>query len=150
MAERTSPDRFVVGEEPIDLAELVAFVTAPPFGAIASFVGTVRSPNEGKAVAYIDYEGYRAMIVTQMREVVAELRRDSDLGRIALAHRLGRLTPGEGSIAVVVSGRHRRETFEACRRGIDLCKERLPVWKYEVGDDGGDWVPGSSAVARPL
>lgn len=150
MAEGTPPDHFVVGEEPIDLTELVAFVTAPQFGAIVSFVGTVRSPNKGSAVAYIDYEGYRAMIVTQMREVVSELRRDADLGRIALAHRLGRLAPGEGSIAVVVSGRHRRETFEACRLGIDLCKERLPVWKYEVGDDGGEWIPGSSAVARPL
>lgn len=143
-------DRFVVGEAPIDLGALVSAVAAPTFGAIATFVGTVRSPNAGVEVAYIDYEGYDAMIVTQMGEVAASLRSDASLGHIALAHRLGRLRPGEASIAVVVSGRHRRETLEACRRGIDLCKERLPVWKYEVGADGGAWVDGSSGVAKPL
>lgn len=150
MTTRAPQERLVVGREPIDLAELVSFVTAPPFGAIASFVGTVRSPNRGSEVFYIDYEGYEAMIETQMRAVIAELRSHAELGHIALAHRLGRLLPGEGSIAVVVSGRHRRETLEACHRGIDLCKQRLPVWKYEVGNDGGAWLPGSSTVAQPL
>lgn len=143
-------EHLVVGEEEIDLAALVEFATDPRYGAIATFLGTVRSPNADRVVSYIDYEGYGGMIVTQMRTVVAALRRDADLGHIALAHRLGRLRPGEASIAVVVSGRHRRETLEACRRGIDLCKERLPVWKYEVDDDGGAWVAGSSTVARPL
>jgi molybdopterin synthase catalytic subunit len=143
-------ERFLVTDGPIDLQKLVAFVTDPAYGAVATFVGTVRSPNAGVEVAYIDYEGYDTMIRTQMAEVAAELRREGDLGRIALAHRLGRLRPGEASIAVVVSGRHRRETLAACQRGIDLCKERLPVWKYEVGADGGAWVAGSSGAATPL
>jgi molybdopterin synthase catalytic subunit len=146
----TAHERFLVGEAPIDLQELIAFVTDPAYGAIATFVGTVRSPNAGVEVAYIDYEGYDAMIRTQMAEVAVELRREGQLGRIALAHRLGRLRPGEASIAVAVSGRHRRETLAACQHGIDLCKERLPVWKYEVGADGGAWVAGSSEAAPPL
>lgn len=143
-------DVALVTREPLDLGALVDRASDPRWGALASFVGTVRSPNRGRVVDHIDYEGYEAMMRVQMLEVAAALRAERPLGRVVIAHRLGRLGPGEASIAVVVAAEHRREALAACREGIDLLKERLPVWKYEVDDRGEGWVEGSSTAAEPL
>lgn len=148
--ETASRDRFVVTREPLDLGGLIAQLADPAFGALATFVGTVRSPNRGKRVRFIDYEGYEAMMTTQMARVAAELRERHAVGAVAIAHRLGRLEPGAASIAVVVASPHRAAALAACREGIDRCKELLPVWKYEVDDDGGGWVVGSTGAAEPL
>jgi molybdopterin synthase catalytic subunit len=102
----------------------------------------VRSPNAGEDVHYIDYEGYESMIKTQMQVVTKLLRDQFDLGHIVLAHRLGRLKPAEISIAIVISSQHRKEALQACYEGINLAKDRLPVWKHEVTDAGATWVKG--------
>ncbi len=143
-------DIFLVSTEPLEPGALQARVVDPTWGGLASFFGVVRSPNRGVIVHHIDYEGYQEMIVTQMRQVATALRAEADLGRILIAHRLGRLVPGDVSIAVVVASPHRSDALTACQRGIDLSKELLPVWKYEVGADGSNWVAGSSRASRPL
>ncbi len=147
----TGPTRLCrVNEAPIDLAELVSFVTADACGAIATFVGTVRSPNDGQDVVHIDYQGYPAMIAAEMDRIADELERDAEGLRLALVHRLGRLLPAEASIAVVVSSPHRDAALDACRAGIEACKRRLPVWKYEVGSAGEGFVHGRSDAAPTL
>lgn len=143
-------DHFIVTEEALEHARYIALATEPAFGAVASFLGTVRSPNLGQTVHYIEYEGYEGMIRTQMGLLAAELRAMFELGHIVLAHRLGRQAPGEASIAIVVSSEHRKDALAACERGINRAKELLPVWKHEVTAEGSFWVPGSSAAAEPL
>lgn len=113
-------------------------------------MGTVRSPNAGQPVSHIDYEGYEAMILTQMKRAAAELRGRFALGHLVFAHRLGRLTPGEASIAIVISSEHRRAALEATHAAIDRLKELLPIWKREVTEAGAQWVAGSSAAAETL
>ncbi len=140
---------FVTGGV-LDLAHLHALAVADPYGAVASFVGTVRSPNLGQEVEYIDYEGYEAMILTQMKVVASELREQFDLGKIVISHRLGRLEPSEASIAVVISSKHRRAALEATHACIDRIKELLPVWKREVTADGEAWVEGQSVAGETL
>jgi len=143
-------DHLFVTEGVLELAHLQSLATASEYGAVASFVGTVRSPNHGKRVRHIAYEGYEGMMLAQMKVVASELRARFDLGKVVLAHRLGELTPGEASIAVVVSSEHRRDALQAVQAGIDRCKELLPVWKLEVTEDGERWVEGSSAAAETL
>ncbi|MDQ3459544.1 MAG: molybdenum cofactor biosynthesis protein MoaE [Deinococcota bacterium] len=143
-------DYLLVTGEPLDIGDLTLRVSAPSCGASALFVGTVRSPNAGSEVAYIDYEGYEGMILRQLARVAGEARARHELGRLALAHRLGRLEPGEASIIIAVSSRHRQDALLACRFCIDRCKDILPVWKCEVTDEGSRWVAGSSAAAETL
>ncbi len=143
-------NHFIVVDRALDLVELTEIATEEKFGAIASFLGTVRSPNEGAEVLYIDYEGYRGMIEKQMQSVAYELRDRYDLGHIVISHRLGRIFPGEASIAIVISSRHRIDALAACRECIDRCKDLLPIWKYEVTNRGSDWVPGHSNASQPL
>ena len=141
---------FVVTRDGLDIARFMAEVSDPAFGAVASFLGTVRSPNLGETVLYIDYEGYEAMIKTQMQVMADELRRGLELGHLVLAHRLGKLKPGEASIAIVASSKHRKDALLACQTGIDRAKDLLPVWKYEVTEQSQTWVKGNSSASTPL
>ena len=143
-------DHFFVTEGVLDVAHFTALAVAPEWGAVASFLGTVRSPNLGQNVRYIDYEGYEMMILGQMKRAADELRGRFELGRVVVAHRLGRLGPGEASIIIVISSKHRRAALDACSSLIDRLKELLPVWKFEVADETEGWVAGSSAAAETL
>ncbi len=143
-------DRLLVADEALKPDELISYVSAPAYGAIASFIGTVRSPNRGEAVHFVDYEGYQAMIITQLKLIAAELRGSFSLGRIAVAHRLGRLIPGEASIVIVISSAHRAEALRATQACLEHCKARLPIWKYEVGEVEADWVRGVSSAAETI
>ena len=143
-------DSYGLTQEPLDLEALVAWATAPEYGAVVSFLGTTRSPNRGEEVAFLEYEAYPEMAEKVMAEILAEMRARWPLGRIALWHRLGRVDPGEASIAIVVSARHRKEAFAACQYAIDRVKQILPVWKKEHRKDGSFWVEGFAPEDKRL
>lgn len=143
-------DHFFVTTDPLEHGHYLRLVTQSEYGAVASFLGTVRSPNLGENVLYIDYEGYEGMIYTQMRVIAETLRGSLDLGHLVLAHRLGKMYPGEASIAIVASSKHRKEALLACQQGLELCKERLPVWKHEATDTGEQWVKGVAVASKTL
>lgn len=149
-SEATPNDHVLVTRDPLELEALSALVASPACGALASFVGTVRSPNLGEVVEHIDYEGYEPMILTQMRAIIAELHARFELGGVVMAHRLGRLTPGEASIVIVVAAPHRRDALDACQAAIEAAKVRLPIWKREATEAGAHWVEGSSAAGITL
>lgn len=147
-APATTPDgepfrqRLLLTRDPLDVRALSAEVGDARSGAIASFVGTVRSPNRGREVFWIDYEGYDAMIDAELGRVANELREAFPLLGLALAHRLGRCLPGEASIAIVACSPHREAAFDACREALERCKARLPIWKHESDETGAHWVDG--------
>ena len=74
-------DWFFVTDKALDVSACLAYVSDAKYGAVSSFLGTVRSPNHGQPVLYIDYEGYEAMIVSQMKRAAAELRALADFYR---------------------------------------------------------------------
>lgn len=143
-------DWFFVTEDPLDHAACTARASRPEYGAVSSFLGTVRSPNGGQNVSYIDYQGYETMILKEMSRAAAELRTQFDLGHIVFGHRLGRLHPGEASIVIVVSSAHRQAALLATHAAIDRLKEVLPVWKLEATAEGQTWTQGSVAAGKPL
>ena len=133
----------VTGAE-LQLETASRFLVRPEYGAQAYFVGTVRSPNLGKVVEYIEYEGYAPMAERVMREAAALAReRHGDLG-VFVQHRTGRLTPGQVSILIGVASPHRRAALEACDFLIEHLKVVLPVWKLEGDEDGEHWVKGQA------
>lgn len=136
--------RCEVTASPLLLAEADTFLVRPPYGAQAYFVGTVRSPNRGRMVDFIDYEAFAPMAEKVMHEAAAEAReRHGDL-RVLIQHRVGRLAPGEASILIGVASPHRRAALEACAFLIEHLKVYLPVWKHEADDSGSHWVDGQS------
>lgn len=131
-----------VVEAPLDLDALQAAVADPRAGAIASFLGTVRSPNRGRTVHDIVYEGYDAMIRAEMERIADDAEARHGLTGVAIAHRLGRCLPGEASIAIVACSPHRDAAFDAVRELLNAAKARLPVWKHETDEEGPHWVEG--------
>ena len=137
-------ERLFLTREPLEpiLGSLLAWAVRPAYGASVVFLGTTRSPNRGQEVDHLVYEAYPEMAPRVLAQIAGEMRERWELGRIAIGHRLGRVDPGEASIAIVVSSPHRPEAFAAARYAIDRVKQVLPVWKKEVLADGSHWVEG--------
>ena len=76
-------------ERPIELASVLAEVTAPECGAVVLFLGTVRDRHGGRAVAQIAYSAYRPMAETALARIASELEATIPDSRVAIVHRLG-------------------------------------------------------------
>jgi molybdopterin synthase catalytic subunit len=140
---------FAIVEEKIDVGALIAEVQRPDCGAVSTFVGTTRvDESEENSVEYLEYEAYRPMAQRKLEEIGAEIEERWDVGHVAIVHRIGRVDPGEASVAIVVASPRRGPAFEASRYAIERIKEIVPIWKREVWSDGYVWV-GSQVGTRP-
>lgn len=133
---------IAVGTEPLSADLYQRLVVSPECGAVALFVGVVRefTGPERRRTVYLKYEAYQEMAVREMGKVADEIMQRWPGARVALGHRVGELGIGEASVIVAVATPHRAEAFEAARYGIDTLKERVPIWKKEVWEDGESWV----------
>jgi len=141
---------FGIVEGPLDVGAMIAEAQRPDCGAVSVFVGTTRVDEEGEggaAVEYLEYEAYRPMADRKLEEIGAEIRGRWDVRHVAILHRLGRVDPGEASVAIVVASPRRGPAFEASRYAIERIKEIVPIWKREVWSDGYVWV-GSQMGTR--
>ena len=139
---------FAIIEERLDVGALIGDAQRPECGAIATFVGTTRTDeSEGAAVEYLEYEAYRPMADRKLEEIGAEIEERWDVRHVSIVHRLGRVDPGEASVAIVVGAPRRGPAFEASRYAIERIKEVVPIWKREVWSDGYVWV-GSQVGTR--
>lgn len=136
---------FALRRTPLDLAGLVAAVSSPERGGIATFLGLVRNHHAGRAVTRLQYSAYEPMAIAEGERILEEA---SARWPVALAahHRLGDLMIGDAAVAVAAAGAHRAEAFEACRYVIEELKRRVPVWKREHYADGSVvWVDPTGA-----
>jgi molybdopterin synthase catalytic subunit len=129
-----------ITEKPIDIQKVIDATTSLGAGAIQVFIGTVRNTAHGKNVVWLEYEAYEAMAVAEIRKIMAEASQRWPLLGSAVCHRVGTLKPGEVSVAIAVSAPHRKEAFEACEFMVSRLKERVPIWKKEIFEDGEEWI----------
>ena len=131
---------FRVIQQSIDLNELVAYVTDPEAGAIATFIGTTRNNNEGRTVIALDYEAYPEMAEKELARIGNDAKKQWPICRMAIVHRLGPVQIGEASVIIAVSSAHRDAAFAACRFAIEEIKKTVPIWKKEVYEGGEVWI----------
>ena len=125
---------------PLDVASLLK-EARPSDGALSLFVGVVRNQNDGRPTTAIEYEAYGTMAEMQIGKILEELAREFPAARLLVRHRLGRLSVGDASIAIVATSPHRAEAFAVCCAAIDRIKTTVPIWKKEFHPDGSsDWV----------
>ena len=126
----------------LDPAALARAVSSPRHGALAAFVGTVRSPHAGRRVAAVTYDCFTPLAEKELARIVAVAERRWPVS-VAAAHRTGRLKVGEASVAIAAASAHRAPAYDACRFVIEQIKLRLPVWKKEHYPGGdGRWLAG--------
>lgn len=135
-------DSLTITFAPLLLAEAYALAEDDANGAIVVMSGTVRNQTGGKPVVALEYQAYEPMALNVFQQIAAEIRqRWTDVNRVVIHHRTGRLAIGEISVLVAVGCPHRSEAFAACQYAIDTLKHNAPIWKKEHWQDGSSsWV----------
>ena len=142
--------RSALVKSALNIANLTSEVAAETNGAIASFLGVVRSTHNGRAVTGIDYSAYDAMAEKEMSSIAAEAGKMFQTQAIVVEHRLGFLAVGDASVAIVVSHERRAPALDAVRYIIEELKVRVPIWKCEHYTDGSrDWVHAGTGEPKP-
>lgn len=142
MSEPRDGDTWVgLTKEPVPLASITTWVARPDCGAVVVFSGNARDHAEGRpGVSKLEYEAYTEIVVPRLAAIVAKARElYSDIGRMAIVHRVGLVEIGESAVVVAVSSPHRDTAFSAARYGIDTVKATVPIWKRETWEGGQSW-----------
>jgi molybdopterin synthase catalytic subunit len=135
-------DSFAITFAPLSLEEIYTKANDAANGAVVVMSGMVRNQTDGQPVIALEYQAYEPMALRVFYQIAADIRSTwSDVKRVVIYHRVGRLQVGEISVLVAVGCPHRSEAFEACRYAIDTLKHNAPIWKKEHWADGSStWV----------
>lgn len=140
-----------ITEKSIDVQKVIDTASSLNAGAVNVFIGTVRNAANGKKVLWLEYEAYESMAVGEIKKIMDEASHRWPLLGWAVCHRIGTLKPGEVSVVIAVSTPHRADSFDACEFLIDSIKQKVPIWKKEVFEDGEEWIsarPAGMAVHK--
>ncbi len=143
LPEDPSPQTHVaITFAPLSLVQVYELADDRANGAIVVMSGMVRNNTEGRAVVALEYQAYEPMALVVFKQIAAQIRqRWSDITRIVIHHRTGKLAVGEISVLVAVGSPHRGEAFAAGQYAIDTLKHNAPIWKKEHWQDGStSWV----------
>ncbi|MBK1987070.1 molybdenum cofactor biosynthesis protein MoaE [Sphaerospermopsis aphanizomenoides BCCUSP55] len=140
--KRKAEDSFGITLAPLSIEEIYTKADNPANGAVVVMSGMVRNQTDGKAVVALEYQAYEPMALQIFYQIAADIRCNwTDVNRVAIYHRIGRLKIGEISVLVAVGCPHRSEAFAACQYAIDTLKHNAPIWKKEHWQDGSSsWV----------
>lgn len=114
------------------------------YGAMASFVGTMRDFNEGERVTAMKLEYYPGMTEKHLEQICTEACSRWDIIDVLVLHRVGEIVIGDPIVLVAVWSAHRAAAFDACRFIMEDLKSRAPFWKQETIGDGKRWVEKNS------
>ncbi len=135
--------------DPIDVGQLMGAVAGPSRGGTTAFVGSVRRGLDDGPVVAIEYSAYEDMAEPEFERILSEASEQWPDARALVQHRLGRIETGEASIAVVCAAPHSAEAFAVCRYVVEQVKQRVPVWKKEISEDGDErWRANNVAEER--
>lgn len=107
-------------------------------GAVASFLGLCRA--EGGRVSALVLDHFPGFTEAEIERLMAETRRRFPVQDIHVAHRAGRVEPGEAIVLVAAAATHRRAAFDAVDFLMDYLKTEAPFWKKEEGPGGERWI----------
>jgi molybdopterin synthase catalytic subunit len=109
-------------------------------GAVVTFSGICRGEENGAPIKALSLEHYPGMAEAEIERHVKEAETRWPLLGVRIAHRVGRIVPGDTIVVVAVASKHRRAAFEAAEFLMDYLKSRAPFWKNVEGDSGISWV----------
>ena len=111
-------------------------------GSIVSFVGITRDSDNGEEVIALEFEAWQKQLSATLQSLAKSAIAEFGVHGVAMAHRTGKVLPGENIVAIHVASPHRREGFAACSWLIDELKASAPLWKKEVKASGETWKSG--------
>ena len=125
-----------------DIAHEIAALTRGriDIGAVVSFSGICRGSENGAPIAALTLEHYPGMAEAEIKRHTDEAMSRWPLTGLTVVHRVGRITPGENIVLVLVASAHRQAAFKAAEFLMDYLKANAPFWKSEERADGTNWV----------
>ncbi|MBD1996455.1 molybdenum cofactor biosynthesis protein MoaE [Leptolyngbya sp. FACHB-541] len=144
-------DHFAITFAPLSLEEVYVRADDSANGAIVVMSGMVRNQTDGQPVIALEYQAYEPMAIQVFKQIATEIRQTwTDVTRVVIHHRTGKLSVGEISVLVAVGCPHRSEAFAACKYAIDTLKHNAPIWKKEHWADGStSWVSIGACEQSP-
>ena len=119
-------------------------------GAVVTFVGVVRADRDGhRVIRALFYEAYPEMAEHLLQRLISQARARWSLDAVQVQHRLGLVEVSQMSVVIVIAAQHRNQAFAASQFLLEGIKEKVPIWKRHVYDDGTtDWGVGSHEILQ--
>jgi molybdopterin synthase catalytic subunit len=115
--------------------------------AEAHFIGRVRPATaSGAPLEALELEHYPGMTEAQLRAIAAACAGRHGVGAVLVAHRVGRILPGEAIVLVAVAADRRGPALRCVAELLEDLKHHAPFWKREWSGGGGTWVAGNTPL----
>lgn len=122
-----------ITRNPIRPEAAIEGVRKKAYGAVITYVGTVRDVSHGRKVISMEHQvSLQDLAKQELERIAGEIERKWQLKDIFIVHRIGNLRPGEILLVVAIGAPHRVEAFEACQYAIDRFKEVSSKWTTET------------------
>jgi molybdopterin synthase catalytic subunit len=132
---------IAIQTEDVDIGRLIHEAKQRGTGAIVVFDGIVRDDD----ICEMELEAYEEVALRELEKIARDATEQFNLQHVDIIHRTGRLAVGENILIIVVGAGHREEAYCGSRFIIEAIKAGVPIWKKEMTNDGGRWVPGEHA-----
>jgi molybdopterin synthase catalytic subunit len=109
-------------------------------GGIATFIGCARNFSVGHDVERIEFDAYPSMAIKVLIALREEALLAFQLLDARIVHRIGVVRAGEQIVFIATGAEHRAPALHACEWLINELKQRVPIWKKEVNQQGETWV----------
>ena len=110
------------------------------YGALVSFIGSVRGETNSGKVKKLFIEHYKNMAEKIIYKTALNAEKKWNLDYCYIIHRYGTLKAGESIVMVITCSKHRKEAYAANQYIIDWLKINAPFWKKEIFENKSKWV----------
>ena len=110
------------------------------YGALVSFIGSVRQETNNGKVKKLFIEHYKNMAEKIIYKTALNAEKKWNLDYCYIIHRYGTLKAGESIVMVITASKHRKEAYAANQYIIDWLKINAPFWKKEIFENESKWV----------
>ena len=110
------------------------------YGALVSFIGSVREETNDGNVKKLFIEHYKNMAEKIIYKTALNAEKKWNLDYCYIIHRYGTLKAGESIVMVITASKHRKEAYAANQYIIDWLKINAPFWKKEIFENKSKWV----------
>lgn len=111
-------------------------------GASVIFVGTVKSPMDGKRVIKLELDAYIEMAEKKLIEIQEDAKEKFSIKESTIIHRYGELLVGDNIVLIIVKSIDRTKSFDGAKYILERLKEEVPLFKKEYFEDKVLWHGG--------
>jgi molybdopterin synthase catalytic subunit len=115
--------------------------------AESHFIGRVRPATAaGAPLEALELEHYPGMSEAQLQSLAEACAGRHGAGAVLVAHRVGRIAPGEAIVLVAVQADRRGPAQRCVQELLEDLKHHAPFWKREWSGGSGTWVAGNTPL----